>query len=173
MQRSNAWLALVGFGATVFGAGALAAKYSPRDLRTRIWYKRLDKPPYNPPQAVFPIVWTALYALVAFSGWRVWQQEDSAARSRALRLWLSQLATNAEWTRLFFGRHSPKLALADVVALEAMILGYIMEAAKVDGVASACFIPYAAWVGFATVLNADIARRNPNAEDLFPGPRIA
>ena len=28
--------------------------------------------------------------------------------------------------------------------------------------------PYAAWVAFATFLNAEVVRRNPNAEDLFP-----
>ena len=115
MKRSYSRLALFGFGAAVAAAGWFGARYSPRDARTRLWYRRLDKPAYDPPTYVFPIVWTALYTLIAISGWRVWQQKDSPQRSRALRLWASQLATNAEWTRLFFGEHRPKHSLVNEI----------------------------------------------------------
>jgi len=60
-----------------------------------------------------------------------------------------------------------------VAALESMIVRYIATARKVDTTAALCFVPYAAWVGFATVLNADIARRNPGAWKKFPRPRAA
>ncbi len=55
-----------------------------------------------------------------------------------------------------------------MIALEAQILGYIASAKEVDAGAAACFIPYAAWVAFATVLNAEIARRNPDAKNMLP-----
>ncbi len=167
-MRKSSLFALLGFGAAVAGAGWLGSWYSPKDLRTRLWYKRLDKPGFNPPEYVFPIVWSALYTLIAFSGWRVWEEEDSPERSRALRLWVTQLATNAEWTKLFFGEHSPKRALADVVSLESMILSYIMSAKEVDRTAAVCFVPYAAWVAFAAVLNAEIVLKNPDAESMRP-----
>ena len=168
MKNSRPWLSLLGFGAAVAAAGFVGARYSPRDARTKLWYSRLDKPSWNPLDFVFPIVWTALYSLIAVSGWRTWQQRSSPERTRALRLWVAQLATNAEWTRLFFGQHRPGQSLLDVIALEAQILGYIASAKDVDLGAAACFIPYAAWVAFATVLNAEIVRRNPDAKDLLP-----
>ncbi len=96
MKKSPSWLGLVGFGAVVAAAGLVGARYSPRDWRTKLWYKRLDKPSWNPPEFVFPVVWTALYSLIAISGWRTWQGAASPARTRALRLWATQLATNAE-----------------------------------------------------------------------------
>jgi tryptophan-rich sensory protein len=71
------------------------------------------------------------------------------------------LAANAQWSKLFFGEHRPTLAFADVLALEGMIASYVTAARKVDRAAANAFIPYGAWVGFATVLNAEIARRNP------------
>jgi tryptophan-rich sensory protein len=37
----------------------------------------------------------------------------------------------------------------------------VTAARKVDRAAANAFIPYGAWVAFATVLNAEIARRNP------------
>lgn len=168
MKSSRSWLGLLGFGAAVAAAGIVGARYSPRDLRTKLWYNRLDKPSWNPPNFVFPVVWTALYSLIAVSGWRVWEQKSSPERTRALRLWATQLATNAEWTRLFFGRHQPRQSLLDVIALETQILRYIATAKDVDLGAAACFLPYAAWVAFATVLNAEIARRNPDAGKLWP-----
>lgn len=168
MKNSRSWLGLSVFGAAVAAAGIIGARYSPRDLRTKLWYSRLDKPSWNPPNFVFPVVWTGLYSLIAVSGWRAWRQPSSPERTRTLRLWATQLATNAEWTRLFFGRHRPGQSLIDVIALEAQILSYIAAAKDVDLGAAACFIPYAAWVAFATVLNAEIVRRNPEATEMLP-----
>ena len=173
MQRSNRSLALLGFGAAVAGVAWIGSRYSPRDLRTRLWYRRLEKPSYNPPDSVFPIVWAVLYSLMAISGWRVWQQRDSPERTAALRLWISQLISNAEWTRLFFGKHLPTWSLANILSLQSAVIGYILEARKVDKPAAALFIPYAAWVAFAALLNEEIVRRNPNAARLFPRPRAA
>lgn len=173
MQRSRPWLALLGFGTVVAAAGWIGARYSPRDARTKLWYRRLDKPAYNLPEYVFPIVWTALHSLIAISGWRTWQTPDSPERSRALRLWATQLATNAEWTRLFFCKHRPKQAFADVPALEAQIVSYIHAAKEVDPTAAACFLPYATWVAFATLLNEEIVRRNPEAEQMLRHAKVA
>ncbi len=172
-KKTKSLLALAGFGAAVAGAAWFGSRYSPKDARTKLWYSRLEKPSYNPPDYVFPIVWSTLYSLMAISGWRVWQGEDSPERSKALRLWAAQLASSAEWTKLFFGEHRPLRALGDVVALESMIVRYIATARKIDTGAALCFVPYAAWVGFAAVLNADIARRNPDARKKFPRPRAA
>src|SRR5262249_22905728 len=102
MARPHSLIALLGFGAGVTAAAWFGSRYSPRNSRNQIWYSRLEKPAFNPPDSVFPIVWTALYALIAFSGWRTWQAEDSRHRSQALRLWVKQLMTNAQWSRLFF-----------------------------------------------------------------------
>ncbi len=169
-MRKNSLYALLGFAATVAAAGWFGARHSPRQLRAKLWYERLKKPAYNPPNSVFPIVWTALYALIAVSGWRIWEAESSPERTRALTLWAAQLAANAAWTEIFFGEHQPRLALADIVALEAMIVAYLLNAKDVDTPAAACFVPYAAWVAFAAVLNAEIVRLNPKAAHLFPHP---
>jgi len=171
-------LALAGFGLATAVVAVRGARNSPAG-RSKAWYARLDKPGFTPPKPVFPVVWTGLYALIAWSGWRIWQAEDSPERSRALQLWAAQLATNAKWSKLFFERHRPDLALLDSLVLEWEIANYILTARKVDRAAAGAFIPYLAWVGFATVLNAEIARRNPALSsrlfaalaDIVPGAR--
>ncbi|MGH9594329.1 MAG: TspO/MBR family protein, partial [Bryobacteraceae bacterium] len=168
MRRSNSSLALLGFSAAVAGAAFVGSRYSPRDLKTWLWYRRLKKPPFNPPDAVFPIVLTALYTMMAISGWRVWRHRDSPERTAALRLWVSQLIANAEWTRLFFGKHLPTWSLANLLSLQSTVIHYIFEARKIDQPAAALFVPYAAWVAFAGLLNEEIVRRNPDASKMFP-----
>jgi len=161
--RKSSLLALAGFGLATAGAALYGARYSRNGNRDR-WYRDLEKPSFTPPDSVFPVVWTTLYALMAWSGWRVWSAAPSRERNKALRLWMSQLAANAQWSKLFFGQHRPRLALADVISLEGMIISYISAARKVDRAAANAFIPYAAWVAFATVLNAEIARLNPTED---------
>ena len=168
MPKRSSLLALACFGAATAAAAGYGSRYSPAHPQTRRWYSRLDKPDLNPPDAVFPIVWTSLYALMAISAYRVWQSEPSRERTRALRLWAGQLLANAKWTKLFFGKHRPDLALSDIIALESLILSYISTARKVDTLASMAFLPYAGWVAFAAYLNREIALRNPDAASLRP-----
>jgi tryptophan-rich sensory protein len=159
-RKSRSLLALAGFGLATAGAAWYGSRYT-RPKSRATWYRRLDKPSFAPPQEVYPVVWITLYAMMAWSGWRVWSAAPSRERNHALRLWISQLATNAKWSKLFFGEHSPTSALADAIALEGMIFSYIKAARKVDRAAGNAFIPYAAWVAFAAVLNSEIARLNP------------
>lgn len=159
-MKPRSLLALAGFSLATAGVAWYGSRYS-HDGKRNSWYRELDKPSFTPPPEVFPVVWTSLYALMAWSGWRVWSAVPSRQRTVALRLWLSQLAANAKWSKLFFGEHRPTLALADVIALEGMIFSYMAAARKVDRTAANAFIPYAAWVAFAAVLNSEIARLNP------------
>lgn len=156
--RTSSLLALAGFGLATAGAAWYGARYS---RGNRDWYRDLRKPSFTPPDKVFPVAWTTLYALIAYSGWRVWSASPSRERDATLRLWISQLAANAQWSKLFFRDRRPTLALADIFALEGSIIAYIAAAHKVDRGAAYAFLPYAAWIAFATVLNAEILRMNP------------
>lgn len=142
-------------GATI-GAAALGSRGSQRSL----WYRLLRKPAFTPPDEVFPIAWTALYALQAASAYRIWRAPNGSDRTKALALWAAQLGLNAAWSPLFFGARDPRAALADVVALDAVLGAYVHRAAKVDRPAALLAAPYLAWIGFATLLNEEIVRLN-------------
>ena len=121
------------------------------------WYAALAKPSFNPPNAIFAPVWTVLYLLIAIAAWRVWRV---AGFSAAIVLWLVQLAGNAAWSPLFFGAHQIGLALADIVLLDALVLATTVQFFRCDRVAGWLLVPYLAWIGFATLLNAAIWRLN-------------
>ena len=119
------------------------------------WYLTLVAPPGNPPNWVFPPVWTALYVLVGVSAWLVWRRtSDLSGRAyRALRLWGWQLGLGALWTPAFFGLHSPALGLLVILPLVAAIALTARAFAAVERRAALLLLPYLAWVVFATYLN--------------------
>jgi translocator protein len=126
-----------------------------------LWFRSLRKPPAYPPNWVFGPAWTVLYGLIAYSGYRTWRAPSSQARTAALSLWGAQLVLNAAWTPLFFGARRPRLALADIVALDASVAAYTKLASRVDPRASQLFAPYAVWLAYASYLNAGIVADNP------------
>lgn len=148
-------LAAAAFGGATAAAAVLGSRFNPSGETGR-WYDSLDKPSFTPPDAVFPVVWTTLYALMAVSAFRVWRTGER----RALGWWGAQLALNAAWSPIFFGARSPGVAMADLVALFVSLAGYTNEARKVDKPAAWMMAPYLFWIAFAGALNAEIVRRN-------------
>ncbi|HEX5542373.1 MAG TPA: TspO/MBR family protein [Micromonospora sp.] len=125
------------------------------------WYRSLEKPRWQPPSAVFPAVWTPLYLLIAFAGARALDRTVGVEHERFKRAYAANLVLNAGWTALFFRARNPRWALVEVVALNAASLLLLRWAWAADRLAGAALLPYTAWTGFATALNASIAARNP------------
>ena len=121
------------------------------------WYESLAKPPFNPPNWVFGPVWSALYVLIGIAGARTWAR---GAGSAAMIVWFVQVALNFAWTPVFFTAQRPDLALVVIVPLLLSILVFIALTWRRDRLSSLFFVPYAAWVGFATALNFEIWRLN-------------
>lgn len=123
------------------------------------WYAQLEKPAFNPPGWVFAPVWTALYVLIAFAGWRVWQRHRTG---KAMYLWWTQLALNFTWSPIFFVAHQIGVALVVVALLLVTAAGFVAVCWHRERLAAWLFVPYAAWVAFALVLNASIVALNCN-----------
>ena len=120
------------------------------------WYAGLTKPAFNPPNWIFGPVWTVLYVLIGIAGWRVWRAEDVTLQ----RLWWAQMALNFLWSPVFFGAGNLGAALVVILALLAAILAFIFAARHRERISAWLFLPYALWVGFATLLNAELLRLN-------------
>jgi tryptophan-rich sensory protein len=142
--------------ATVLAAGLGGVATDPGSA----WFRALGKPRWYPPAATFGIVWTALYAGMAWAGGELLDRAgaDRAAFARAGAV---NLALNAAWTPLFFRAHRPWAAAAECALLTGSTADLVRRAAPVSRPAAAVLVPYAAWTAFATVLSAAIARRNP------------
>lgn len=136
-------VAAVGGSATATGAGS--------------WYRTIEKPPWNPPDAVFGTVWTLLYVLMAVAAWLVARE---GLRRREVRLALVtyavQLALNMAWSIVFFGLESPGAGVVVIAALFVAIVVTILRFRPIHGVAALMLVPYLAWVAFAASLNVAV-----------------
>jgi translocator protein len=121
------------------------------------WYANLVKPSFNPPNWIFGPVWTILYIMIAIAGWMLWEKHR---QSTAMKLWWVSLLLNFLWSPAFFGMQQLGLALVIIVAMLASILAFIATSRHLDGKIALLFVPYAAWVGFATLLSASLLSLN-------------
>lgn len=114
------------------------------------------QPPLSPPGWVFPLVWTALYALMGIGAARAALCPAPPLRTRALRLFWAQLAFNVIWPFLFFQLQRFGLALAWLAALWVLILLMALAFRRVDPLAARLQLPYLLWTAFAGYLNAGV-----------------
>lgn len=124
------------------------------------WYQTLAKPPFNPPDWLFAPVWSALFFMMALAGWRVWRRDGLRQARSALALFALQLALNLAWSVIFFGMRSIGAALVEIAVLLLAIAATTVVFWRRDRIAGMLFIPYAAWVAFAMVLNAALWQLN-------------
>ncbi|MEM6381901.1 MAG: TspO/MBR family protein [Pseudomonadota bacterium] len=133
------------------------------------WYRQLNKPSWNPPDWLFPVAWTALFAMMAISAWLVYRQAGlQGAGLLALSAWLAQLALNALWSAIFFGARRMDLALIEVAALWLAIVWTIVLFWPISTLAGALMLPYLAWVSFAAFLNWTLLRINRSTATSVP-----
>lgn len=148
--------ALAVFFILTAAAASIGALFQPGD-----WYAALEKPPLTPPDWVFPVVWTILYAMIAFGGWLLWRARGQGrAATLALVFWVVQLLLNAAWSWIFFELHLTGPALVEIIVLWVAILLVVVFGARVYPLAAGMFVPYLVWVGFAAWLNLGIWRLN-------------
>ncbi len=124
------------------------------------WYAGLVKPSFTPPNALFGPVWSALYIMMAVAAWRAGVRSIAAARTRAMALFVVQLALNALWSQVFFGFESPKAALVVIIALLVSLAAAVTVFWRIDRPAGLLLVPYLCWVGYATALNGAIVALN-------------
>lgn len=124
------------------------------------WYENLQKPWFNPPNAVFGPAWTVLYCLMALAFWRILILPRQPGRKLAIGLFLGQLLFAVLWSFAFFGARSPLLGLAVVVPQWLLVVAAGAVFWRFDRLAGLCFAPLGLWVAFAGVLNFLIWRMN-------------
>ncbi len=146
-------------GAVLISA-AIARRNAPIDGNPEIQaqYGALKRPAFQPPKAVFGIVWPPLFMALTLSGLRLWNAPASAARTRALTLWTAIQGLNALWMALGPRRLGGQLTTA--VATLGTAAAYALEARRIDAPAAGLAAPYLGWIGLANILTEELWRKN-------------
>jgi len=146
------WQSLAGFILVCFLVSAFGSLFTPGE-----WYESLNKAPWTPPNAAFPIVWAGLYVCIAISGWQIFHRDHPTLKT----LWILQLILNALWSWAFFGQHWVLLALLNLIAIDALVINLILKARRLGlNSVSLLLTPYVIWLLLATSLNTYIFAAN-------------
>lgn len=124
------------------------------------WYRRLAKPDWTPPDAVYGAVWMAIYATLGISVFLVCRRDKHPLLPRALGLFFLVLLLNGSWMPLFFGLHRPDLALVCIGVQWMALASMVRVFAKIRPSAGLLQVPHLLWLTFAFVLNAAIWNLN-------------
>jgi translocator protein len=137
------------------GIGSIASQ--PRITR---WYSRLRKPSYVPPNGVFPVAWTTLYADIAVTSATAIDRLRAAGRDKEARNYVVALAANlilnAGWSWLFFKYQKLGASAIGAAVLAASSADLARRTAAADPRAGAALAPYPLWCAFATVMSGHI-----------------
>jgi len=149
-KRFNWKIFLISFGIVI-----LTALIGSSVTSTQGWYESI-KPSITPPNFVFPIAWTILFIMIAFSFYFSWTNAKKQ-KAKIISLFVINLILNALWSILFFRMKKPAFAFVDIILLLVSILTLIIFTYKIDKKSSYLLMPYFLWVSFASYLNYLIA----------------
>jgi tryptophan-rich sensory protein len=128
-----------------------------------------EKIRWGPPEWVFTIIWAVMYALIGVSGFFFWRTDfdttlsdyQQSLYSAGLFLFFGNLILDKLWPILFFGYDLYAVALVNLLVMSGTGIAYVVLAGIINEtstwVAFGLFMPYALWVLFAGVLNAQFA----------------
>lgn len=126
---------------------------------TTEWYRSIVRSSLTPPNIVFPIVWTILYAMIAIAGWKLFEGFFSHNRfltnlTKPKLFYGLQLILNFLWTPVFFYLHLTGVALIIIIAMVVFVSLTIFYTNR--KLVKWMLLPYLIWISFATYLNAFI-----------------
>ena len=158
LPPKHPYLGLVAFLVLCFAAAGIGGAVTTPKIGT--WYAGLTKPSWNPPNWIFGPVWSSLYFCMAVAAWLVWRQNGFGGAKLPLILFGVQLALNVLWSCIFFDLENPGLAFVEVLLLWLAIAATMATFWRISMVAGILFVPYLAWVSFASFLNLVVWRLN-------------
>lgn len=154
MKNQTNYLLLAGCILLTLGTGFLSSLFMQDPTLT---YQTLIQPSFAPPSWVFGPVWTILYIFMGIGLYRILTlKTESKYKKPALICFSIQLFLNFLWSIIFFGLELRGLALIEILALLISIIATIYYFNKLDKISTYLYIPYLAWVSFASILSFTI-----------------
>lgn len=142
--------------ASVFATAYVASRLTVVDTA---WYTCI-RPPWSPPNYVFPIAWTIIYVLLAVAFGRALSSKVSSKNGIVGTLFVTNLVLNVLWCYAFFRARRPLPALIALLLLWASIVAIMwFSITAADSATAFLLLPYLLWVTFASVLNVQAVRR--------------
>jgi translocator protein len=125
------------------------------------WYYSLKQPDWAPPDYMFGIIWTAIFAMIAVSGVLAWEKAPTRRDSEiSLGLFALNGFLNLGWSFVFFRMERPDIAFYELIALWLSVLVLIVFCGRFSKWSAALLVPYIVWVTIAGLLNYQVVQLN-------------
>jgi translocator protein len=125
------------------------------------WYYSLEQPAWAPPDYMFGIIWTSIFAMIAVSGVLAWEKAPTRRETEiSLGLFALNGFLNLGWSFLFFRLHRPDLAFYELIALWLSVLILIVFCGRFSKWSAILLVPYLIWVTIAGALNYQVVQLN-------------
>ena len=124
------------------------------------WYRSLIKPPWQPPDVVFGLIWPYNFVMIAVAGWAVAARESRTEHV----VWLASLALSVAaaltWAYLFYVPHSLYASSIALTAATLLTLPLVVLTFRASMPLGFALLPYQLWLAVATSLAFGYAAMN-------------
>ncbi len=125
------------------------------------WYYSLQQPDWAPPDYMFGVIWTSIFAMIAVAGVLAWEKAPTRRDTEiSLGLFALNGFLNLGWSFLFFRLHRPDLAFYELIALWLSVLILILFCGRFSKWSALLLVPYLIWVTIAGALNYQVVQLN-------------
>lgn len=124
------------------------------------WYRQLRRPPWQPPDAVFGVIWPYNFAALIAAGIAVATAGSVPVRIAWLSLLAASITSALAWARLFYVSHRLWPAAAALVLAAVLTVPLVAAAFRARWWAGVISVPYAVWLALASSLAVGYAQRN-------------
>ena len=125
------------------------------------WYYSLEQPAWAPPDYMFGVIWTSIFAMIAVAGVFAWEKAPTRRETEiSLGLFALNGFLNLGWSFLFFRLQRPDLAFYELIALWLSVLILILFCGRFSKWSALLLVPYLIWVTIAGALNYQVVQLN-------------
>lgn len=121
-------------------------------LHLTSWYQQIEKSPLNPPEIVFPVVWSAMYAMISVAGFLLSQERGQPEIKTALIYYWIQVILIWSWAPIVFALHWTGVGFFWTLGIFAATLMAIITAAEKCEFAATLLAPSLLWTLYVAYL---------------------
>ncbi|MEY3318816.1 MAG: hypothetical protein RL540_1188 [Actinomycetota bacterium] len=124
------------------------------------WYGSLNRPPWQPPDFIFGLIWPYNFIILGFSALRI----SSALSRNEVIIWLScfalSVAAALSWAYNFYVPHNLLFATISLGATSLLTIPMLYLTFRASVAIGFALLPYQLWVAIATTLAWGYFTRN-------------
>ena len=124
------------------------------------WYTSLNRPPWQPPDFVFGIIWPYNFIVLGFAAVIVSNRLSTALVATYLTIFAASVACALTWAYQFYRPHNLAAASTALTCVAVLTIALVFIASRASWPLALALMPYQIWVSIASFLSWSYARLN-------------